>query len=796
MNPLSAWTYCRRHTARTALLLSLIILVTSGLHLMGALVWGVFVEPGRLAQMALSRFSMVTPESDASGLEPAVIAQIRANPDVAQVIRATTIRIQLPGMMPGESFQFDLLGLMEEDVPYVLERFGATLKAGHLPDPGVNGLLLSEDVATMLSVRVGDTYDAISSEFYVNVDAPLEAVSLEVVGILKSDVELGIVSLEFLNDHESYSQLPARFLVVAQRDRETAIDDFLRNEIQTDQTSVMTLSMLNERIINEALPGLVMLLPVTFVVAIAFSLVVVVVNWMANAQRLPEYGMLHATGRSQKWLVRRVTMETTAPALVGWAIGIGLSWLVLYLLKVALFAPRGHDLNFIAWIPIVFSLPIPATIAGFTFVSVRRTLSRLDPVAVVERGELSQEGDRKRERAASNSSPTPLAPTTFYRRHRRRAVLLISGTSLMILAVALIVFVLAVGANAQDPLLGYLSQVSLVRSPGSGQGLDPGKAAQVKAHPAVERVVPVAPRYSMLSAYIPPFVSAEASPLGVYAEDMAYLVELYGLELREGHLPHPGTNDMVISEILAQNRDLEVGDVIGDPDRPAYPGASSLPAGFVISGIFARPPAPEDESGLGFVSLEFLESQEAYDVPDSPPLIVVPKAGQKDALDDWLENELAGVDASVLTYRQQVTRVQQKAQQDMLAMALMESVIAAVAAIGLAVLNYIYISQRQSEFGVLHALGYGRRRLVGRVLGETALTVAAAWGLSAITALVGMLFLRLVVFEPRGLTFSLFHLTPWLYTLPIPAMVLAVTTGTTARTLSRLDAVAIIEQRP
>jgi ABC-type antimicrobial peptide transport system permease subunit len=132
----------------------------------------------------------------------------------------------------------------------------------------------------------------------------------------------------------------------------------------------------------------------------------------------------------------------------------------------------------------------------------------------------------------------------------------------------------------------------------------------------------------------------------------------------------------------------------------------------------------------------------------------------------------------------------------MLAMALMESVIAAVAAIGLAVLNYIYISQRQSEFGVLHALGYGRRRLVGRVLGETALTVAAAWGLSAITALVGMLFLRLVVFEPRGLTFSLFHLTPWLYTLPIPAMVLAVTTGTTARTLSRLDAVAVIEQRP
>ena len=794
MNPLSAWTYCRRRTARTALLLGLVILVTVGLYSTGALVWGVFVEPGRLAHRALSRFSMVTPKSDENGPDPAVVARIRSNPDVAQVIPTSVIRVQLPGIIAGASFQFDLLGLMEEDVPYVLERVGAVLRAGHLPDPGVNGLLLSEDVATMLSVGIGDTYDAVSSEFYSNMDVPLEAVSLDVVGILESDVELGIVSLEYLNDHESYSQLPARFLVVAEEGREAAVDGFLRNVIQTDQTSVVTLSMLNERIINEALPALVMLLPATLAVAVAFSLVAVVVNWLANAERLPEFGLLHAVGLSKNWLVRRLTLETAMPASIGWAIGIGLSWLVLYLLRMAVFAPQGHDLNFIAWVPIVFALPIPVAIAGSSFTSVRRTLSRLDAVAVVERGALSHEGDRIRAMSASQSSPKPLAPTVFYGRHRRRAVLLLGGMAVMILAVVLIVFALAVGADAQEPLLGYLSQVSLVRSPGSGQGLDPGTVARVKAHPAVERVVPVAPRYSMLSVYIPPFVTAEASPFAVYAEDMAYLVQLYGLELDKGHLPHPGTNEMVISGILAQNRDLEVGDVIGDPNRPAYPGAPSLPAEFVVSGIF-RPCAPEGGSGLGFASLEFLERHKVYDVPDSPPLIVVPTAGQKDIVDSWLTSKVAGVEASVLTYRQQVARIREKAQQDMLAMALVESVIAVVAAIGLAVLNYVFIVQRQSEFGVLHALGYARRQLVRRVLGETTFAVGAALVLSAVLAMVGLLLLRLVVFEPRGLTFSPFHLTPWLYTLPIPVVVLAVTTGTTARTLCRLDAVAIVEQR-
>jgi ABC-type lipoprotein release transport system permease subunit len=342
--------------------------------------------------------------------------------------------------------------------------------------------------------------------------------------------------------------------------------------------------------------------------------------------------------------------------------------------------------------------------------------------------------------------------------------------------------------------LGYLSRASVVRSPGIGQSLDPGVVAQIKAHRAVKRVIPVAPRYSMLNVYIPPFVSAEASPFGFYAEDMAYLVELYDLELKAGHLPRPGSNEMAISSVLAQNRDLEIGDVIGDPDRPAYPGASSPPTQFVISGIL-RSSAPGDGSGLGFVSLEYLRRHKAYPIPDIPPQIVVPRVEEKDALDDWLEDELAGVGVSVLTYRQQVARVRQKARQDMLAMALVESIIALVAAVGLVVLNTILISQRQSEFGVLHALGYGRRQLVGRVFGETTFAMAAAWAFSAIVVLIGMSFLRLVVFEPRGLTFGLLNLTPWLYTLPLPAVVLAVTTATTARTLSTLDPVSIVERR-
>jgi ABC-type antimicrobial peptide transport system permease subunit len=176
-------------------------------------------------------------------------------------------------------------------------------------------------------------------------------------------------------------------------------------------------------------------------------------------------------------------------------------------------------------------------------------------------------------------------------------------------------------------------------------------------------------------------------------------------------------------------------------------------------------------------------------------LIVVPKEGQKESLEDWLHRELAGSDVSILTYHKEVSRIQQEARQNMTSIALLESIIAIVAALGIAVLNYIFTSQRQSEFGILYALGHGRRKLTRRVLGETSFMILVAWVISALVAMLMMLLLRFGIYEPRGLSFDLLNFTPWLYTLPIPVLVLLITTWSTARTLSKLDPISIIERR-
>jgi hypothetical protein len=69
---------------------------------------------------------------------------------------------------------------------------------------------------------------------------------------------------------------------------------------------------------------------------------------------------------------------------------------------------------------------------------------------------------------------------------------------------------------------------------------------------------------------------------------MAYLVDLYDLKLAEGRLPRPNTNEIVLAWATAKNRDLKVGDVIGNRDHPIYAGAPTLPSDLVVSGIFAQ----------------------------------------------------------------------------------------------------------------------------------------------------------------------------------------------------------------
>jgi len=809
MNPLSPFTYYRRHKQSAFLLVALIMLATMVLYTIVGVLDSLTLQ---LDFSYLSQLSRVRPDTG-QVLEPGVVPQIQAHPDVARVIWDNGLAISVPTL--GGIDAMHLMSVPQDDVQYLMERFGVRLKEGRLLEPRTNEFMLSEEIARALDLELGDRIDcSIDEGYYENVLEPLV-----LAGILESDptvssgpsVRVGFVSYEYLEGHELYAPRIVSALVVAREDRKEAVDDFLETTIASTSTEVETY-----RDVLEVAAQARRFLYLTFgivncMVAVAVAVAVGVINQIALMRRVSELGLLHALGHHRNRLIRRLTLETAAVAGVGWITGLMLALLILSWLKANLYYSRGMELDLANLMPLWFVIPIPLMVVALAVLSLRRLFARFDAVAIVERGKLSMEDAGGKKQEAKRSSSKPLSSWTFYLRHRRRGIVLVVSAALVIVGVALPVFLLSAVADAMMPDFEYLRYVSKV-APSNGRTVGAGVMGQIRSHPTVERVIPV---MSLgLQVDVPPSGVRRTSIYGAVEGDLPILVDLFGMQVEQGRLPHPRSNEIVLSEPVALNRGLHVGDRIGVPahERGEFEllNRDDIPTEMVVVGILRqaqdkslRPRAERSRSGqtlssdamwLGLASYEYLEGHE---LASSRPthLLVVPADGRKDELDAWLEGSVASAQTNVTTYDVESREHQQGTQGLVLGFAVVGCVTAIVAAIAMATLNYIFFTQRREEFGILHAVGRSRLWLVLRTMKETGSVITVAWLAGAVICCIGLICVQALVYAPKGLNLNFFNPVPWALTFPIPLAVIVVGTGTIARMLSRLDPVAIVERR-
>jgi putative ABC transport system permease protein/lipoprotein-releasing system permease protein len=800
MNPLSPFTYYLRHKRSTLLILALISLMTLGVGAMVRLIDSLWEEMYN-AERYLTRLSLVS--AVGPSLDPGVVLQIRTHPDVAQVIQEKSLDIELPQLLNSSR----LFGVSEANIQVLMDACGLRLKKGRLLRPRTNEMVLSEEIANAMGIQIGDQIDRSIGEswtgdnFYEDIPVPLE-----LVGILEGTgpelhIRLGFVSYEYVASHEQFKAPWTHALVViAQEGRKDAVDEFLESEIASSRTYVMTHRRLSERLASLSGTFHLILGLVDLVVAAVIALVVGMINQIAQTKRLKEFGLLNAVGYSKNRLFCRFTLETAGIAVFGWGVGLGLSWLLFALLKANFYAPKGMDLSLANLTPIWFSIPVPLAATAFVALSTIRTFARLDAVAIVERCELSIEVN-KQQKAARRSLKKPLSSFAFYLRHRRRGLALALTMGLTILGVSFPAFLFAPMGDAMRPFADPLRQMGVV-VPRMGSTVDPGLAAQIRANPDVARVI--AAFELPLRVQIPP-LGWQASVYGVTEDDMQTLIDLHKMQVKEGRLPRPHTNEIAISEAVALNRDLRVGDTVGQPNNR---DRRELPTDMVIVGILqchslqlhseqaGRPSQRPEKQDLwiGFASYEFLSSHELYDFwPVN--LLVIPAEGRKAELDTWLRENVHSDLAEAHTFEWMLDIYRKLTLVLLLLFGTIEGIIAVVAAIALAVLSYTFFLQRREEFGILHAMGHSRWWLVLRTAKEMVSVVTVAWLMDALFCGIGLLYMRINVYAPKGLALNLLNPGPWLFTLPIPLTVIATSAGLVTWMLSRLDPVSVIERR-
>jgi ABC-type antimicrobial peptide transport system permease subunit len=782
MNPLSPLTYYLRHKRQTLLLLILISLMTLGISVMVRLPDS-FLEHMHYSESYVTRVSLVS--AIGPTLDPGLVSQIRSHPDVAQVMQEKGVMVIWPPIT-GDSHLF---GVSESDMQSFLNVCDLRLKDGRLPQPCTNEMALSETMAKGAKVWVGDKIDSSSNQDWVaSIPAPFV-----VVGILEDDgtgsqpsPPLGIVSYEYVSSHESFTTAwTAGLIVIAKEGRQAAVGDFLETEV-SPYAEVKTNRQLEANLARVSRNFHLLFGAVDVLVAAAIALVVGIINQIALSRRLAELGVLHAVGHSKSGLVSRLALEMTIAAAMGWAIGLALSWGFFILLKTTFYEPNGINLGLANPTPIWFSIPVPLAAIAFVIWNARHTLNRLDAVAIIERDQLSTEADDQPR--TIRSSNKPLSSWTFYLRHRRRGLALAVTMGLMILGVAFPAFIFGPMMDAWVQTFEHLRLVTVV-TPLADLTVDPAVSAQIKGHADVAGVIPTI--QLQMRVEVPPMAHPSIPIYGVAADDLQTLIGLYGVRVQEGRLPQPRTNEIVLSQALAQNHNWHVGDRIGR----AHGGSEDdeLPTEMVVVGILSSPPGRGD-IWTGFVSFEYMSSHEFY-ASHPVRLLVLPREGLKSEMDAWLEESVASELTAVRVFDRIQTEYRIAAWAVLVLFGIIEGVIAAVAAVALAILSYTFFIQRQDEFGVLHAIGHSRRWLVRRTARESASVVAVAWLLSVVLCGIGLIYMQEAVFAPKGMTFNLLSPAPWAFTLPMPVAVVTVSAGLIARMLHKLDPVAVIERR-
>ena len=306
---------------------------------------------------------------------------------------------------------------------------------------------------------------------------------------------------------------------------------------------------------------------------------------------------------------------------------------------------------------------------------------------------------------------------------------------------------------------------------------------QIKKTPGVERTIETSGFFFNINTVFGPFPFV---CFGVTDENRDYLLRRAGDTLLPGgRMPLPGKPEAVISEGLARNKKVKVGDIIASPlDTGTLVAA---PAKITLVGILRGP------TWMAFTSKRFTDENLAA-VPRSL-LVTTKDPADQGRVGDALFDSLDKFQVQVLSFNNLVKTLKNSLASMYLIMHLVNGAVIFVVALMAGMLSNIYFTQRISEFAVLAAIGLRRSTLVWHAVSETVILTTLGWLVGVAVNFGALSAMKGSVFEPRGMLINPADPLSYINTLPIPVFITLFAVVTISVKLARLDPVTIIERR-
>jgi hypothetical protein len=368
---------------------------------------------------------------------------------------------------------------------------------------------------------------------------------------------------------------------------------------------------------------------------------------------------------------------------------------------------------------------------------------------------------------------SPLGPATYLLRNARRTLPLIGVIVLAVMLISGIVSIMNSIPLSIRTTYGY-SKGYLGLTPRGNTEMTP------VLRQVVERESPVPLGNVMVCRASETTVKSIVGPwrfvvLALGPEDMKAYVE--------GRWPAQDAPEAVVSEPVLRNLGKRLGDVLLGPDDPdAY---SPMPVKIV--GVLHMQP---------WAMLVPLDYHRQHHFPPVDLLIVTARnPAEQGRLDQWAYERFKGEQARVFAFFLLEKETDEMFRILYAILNVVIGLLVVVITLMMGMLINIYQSQRVQEFALLQALGYTRRWLLRRVLGETALVVAVGWIAGVVCAFGLLTVVKAVLMDPRAFMLDPWDSTAYLYTVPVPIAIFVVAAATVALRLRRFDPVGIVERR-
>ncbi|HEY0868363.1 MAG TPA: FtsX-like permease family protein [Fimbriimonas sp.] len=375
----------------------------------------------------------------------------------------------------------------------------------------------------------------------------------------------------------------------------------------------------------------------------------------------------------------------------------------------------------------------------------------------------------------------PLAASTYLLRNASKTIPLTGVIMLAVLLVAGIIAMIDSIPYSIRTIYSY-SELMLGLGPRGDMSLTPKLVKTVREESPVplDKVVLCRASSAMVRSIVGkwPFVV-----LGFEQDVMPYYLERMGSKSLQGRLPRPGAPEAVISEPVARNRNLKLGDaLLGPEDNDNY-----SPQEVKVVGI------AQTDRWVMFTNVEYQRMN--HFPPIDVALVFAKNLRDQRKLDKWAEERFKGDRAQIFAYHQIEEQTEEMFGTLYKILNIVIGTLVLVITFMMGMLMNIYQSQRLIEFGLLQAIGYTRKQLLRRVWLESFAVIVAGWILGVLLAYGMLTVVDRVLMEPNAFALDTFDPVAYAYTVPLPFAILIVALMTVVLRFRKFDPVSVVERR-